>query len=89
MLRLEVTHAEVHVEMDWYFRGSVLANTIEAGASACRTHLKVDSPAAEADLVRLVRLAKRGCFAEQVVRNPVPLASTITVNGRPADVDLG
>lgn len=88
MLKVEISHAEVHVEMDWYFRGSVLANTIEAGASACRTHLKVDSLAAQADIIRLIRLAKRGCFAEQVVRNPIPLTSTMTVNGRSADVRL-
>jgi uncharacterized OsmC-like protein len=88
MLKKQLTQAEVHVEMDWFVTGSVLANTIEAGASACRTHFKVDSPESREDIERIIRLAKRGCFAEQMVRTAVPLTSTFEVNGVAADIAL-
>jgi hypothetical protein len=81
MLKKRIEHAEVHVEMDWYLRGSVLAETIDAGATECRTHFKVDSPEPLEDVVRVIRLAKRGCFAEGMVQRAVPLTSTFEVNG--------
>ena len=81
-------HAEVRVEIDWFVRGSVLANTIEAGASACRTHFKIESPDPRPEIERVIRLAKRGCFAEQMVRNAVPLASTYEVNGEVTEISL-
>jgi hypothetical protein len=88
MLRKQIDHAEVRVEMDWFLRGSVMAGTVEAGASECRTHFSVRSPEPLHDIVKVVRLAKRGCFAEQLVQHAVPLVSTFEVNGRTVEVDL-
>ena len=88
MLKKNIVHAEVHVEMDWFVRGSVLANTIESGASECRTHFKVESKDSQDDLLRVIRLAKRGCFAEQMVQKAVPLVSTFELNGAVVEVPL-
>jgi uncharacterized OsmC-like protein len=88
MLKKRVTHAEVHVEMDLFLRGSVLAGTIEAGATACRTHFKVVSPESDEDIARVVRLAKRGCYAEQIVQMAVPLESSFEVNGKGVEIPL-
>ncbi len=88
MLKLSVTRADCRVEFDWYLGGSVLAGSVQAGAAACRTRLEIDSPEPEADIVRLIRLAKRGCFVEQLVQAPVPLTSACIVNGRELPVDL-
>lgn len=88
MLKKQLTHAEVRVEMDWFVRGSVLAGTIESGATACRTHFKVESAESDEDIQRIIRLAKKGCFAEQMVQTAVPLQSTFEVNGRIAEIQL-
>jgi uncharacterized OsmC-like protein len=88
MLKKTIAHAEVHVEMDWFVRGSVLADTIEAGASACRTHFKVESGDSREDILRVIRLAKRGCFAEQMVQRAVPLVSTFELNGTAIEVPI-
>ncbi|HLZ69450.1 MAG TPA: hypothetical protein VKV26_06000 [Dehalococcoidia bacterium] len=82
MLKFTVTRADCHVEFDWFNGGSVLAGTVEAGATACRTRLEIDSPEPEAAIVHLIRLAQQGCYAEQLVQTPVPLSSTCIVNGR-------
>ena len=36
----------------------------------------------------VVRAAKRGCYAEQLIQHPVPIVSTYVLNGKPGTVDL-
>ncbi len=88
MLKKTVTHAECHVEFDWFLYGSVIAGTVRSGATACRTDFKLESPESEADILKIVRLAKQGCFAEQMVQTAVPLTSSYTINGRSVSIDL-
>jgi len=88
MLKKTIDRAECVVEFDWYLEGSVLRGTVHAGASECRTHFVIDSPESAQDILRIIRLAKRGCFAEQMVQSSVPLASTYVVNGEELQVSL-
>ncbi|HWL65080.1 MAG TPA: hypothetical protein VNP73_03815 [Actinomycetota bacterium] len=88
MLKKTIDRAECSVEFDWYLEGSVLRGTVEAGATECRTHFVIDSPESEQDILRIIRLAKRGCFAEQMVQSSVPLVSTFVVNGEELQVSL-
>lgn len=88
MLKKRVTKAECDCALDVWVEGSVLKNTIKAGVKQFRTDLRIDSPESQEDIIRIIRLAKRGCFTEQLVQNPVPLVSTYTVNGKQTDVSL-
>lgn len=88
MLKKEITHAECHCEFDIHQEGSVLADTYRSVAKEFRTHISIDSPESAADVARIIRLAKRSCFAEQLIPNAVPLVSTYTVNGSSTEVDL-
>lgn len=88
MLRKIVTKASCRVELDYYLRGSVLAGSVESGCTACRTHFTLDSPESEEDIENIVRLAKQGCFAEQMVQTAVPLESTYVLNGQDKVVEL-
>lgn len=88
MLRKTIDRAECVVEFDWYLEGSVLRGTVRAGASECRTRFVIDSSESEQDILRIIRLAKHGCFAEQMVQSSVPLISTYVVNGEELQVSL-
>ena len=88
MLRKTIASASCRVELDWFLHGSVLRGTVESGCTACRTHFVLDSPESEEDVEKIVRLAKQGCFAEQMVQAAVPLTSTYVLNGQDAVVDL-
>lgn len=88
MLKKTIDSAECTVEFDWYLQGSVLRGTVDAGASECRTHFVIDSPESEEDILRIIKLAKRGCFAEQMVQSSVPLISTYVINGKQTEVAL-
>lgn len=87
MLKTTIDRAECEVDFDWFLEGSVLKGTVRSGATGCRTRLVVDSPAPEEEILRVVTLAKQGCFAEQLVRAPVPLQSSVVVNGTEVEFD--
>ena len=88
MLRKTINRASCRVEMDYYLRGSLLRNSVEAGCTEVRTHFALDSPEPDDVVERIVRLAKQGCYAEQMVQSPVPLTSTYVLNGRETSVEL-
>lgn len=88
MLRKTINRAECEVEFDFFLEGSVLRGTVSSGARECRTRLHIDSPEPPEVIERIVRLAKQGCFAEQLVQNAVPLASTYVLNGVEREISL-
>ncbi len=84
MKRLTINKARVHVEMDYYLSGSVLAGTVNSGVTEVRSEFDVSSDEPEEDIVNVIRLAKRGCFAERLVETAVPIKSTLRLNGKEA-----
>ena len=88
MLKKTVTKARVRCEFDFYLDGSLLADTIHSGVTEFRTFLEIDSPEPDDVVARIIRSAKRGCYAEQLVQTPVPLVSTYALNGRPFEVEV-
>jgi hypothetical protein len=85
-LKVPITKARVRVVMRWYRHGSVLAQTIESGCTGVETHLEIESPAPPEKVAAVIRCAKRGCYAENLVAKPVPLTSAIVVNGAAFDL---
>jgi uncharacterized OsmC-like protein len=81
MLKRVIQRAECRVEIDYHLQGSVLKGTVKAGVSACRSHFIVDSQETREAIEEVIRLAKHGCFAEQLVSTAVPIDSTFEVNG--------
>ena len=88
MLKKQVAGASVRVEFDLYLGGSVLAGTVTGGATAVRSHLTIESPESLEDITRLVRLAKQGRFAEQMIRKSTPMISTYVINGEESTVEV-
>ena len=84
MRKIVINRARVHVEMDYYLAGSVLAGTVNSGVTEVRSEFEVDADAPEADIAYVIRLAKRGCFAERLVETAVPMKSALTLNGKAA-----
>ena len=81
MTKTRITRAKVRVVIDWYLQGSVIKGTVESGCKEVQTHLEVQSDDEPEKVRHVVRCSKRGCFAEQMVAKPVPLVSTIKING--------
>lgn len=84
MRKIAINSARVHVEMDYYLAGSVLAGTVNSGVTEVRSEFEVSSDADEEDIAYVIRLAKRGCFAERLVETAVPIRSALKLNGKEA-----
>ena len=87
MTKTPFTKASCRVEFDWFLQGSVLKETVKSGCRAVRTHFRVESDAPRDKILRLIRLAKKGCYAENMVQTAVPLTSTVELNGEDIDVE--
>ncbi len=81
MMKIPFTKARCRVTFDWFVRGSVLRGDIEAGATAMRTHFEVESGDSREKVLKLIRNAKRGCYAEGMVRGTIRITSTVELNG--------
>jgi len=82
MTKTPFTKASCRVEFDYFLKGSILKGTVDSGCTAVRTHFKIESDQPEEKVLRLIRLAKQGCYAEKMVQTAVPLTSTVELNGK-------
>ena len=87
MKEVGIRSAKVHVEMDYYLKGSVADNTVENGVTEVRSFFNVESDQKAGDLIEVIQLAKKGCFAESLVKTAVPLKSVCILNGTEVDTD--
>jgi hypothetical protein len=76
-----ITAASCRTELDFYLNGSVRRGDVQSGCSEARTHLDIDSPSPADAVERVVDLAHQGCFLEQMIARPVPLRTSMTLNG--------
>ena len=58
-----------------------MAESIDAGASSVETNFVVESDA-EPEVIRaILRNARNGCWARQMIAKPIPFKDTLTLNG--------
>ena len=88
MKNLGIKSAKVSVEMKYFLTGSVLKGTVESGCTEVNTNFEVESDESDEDILNVIRLAKRGCFAENMVQTAVPLKSAYKLNGKEIEVAL-
>ena len=86
MKKVHYRRAECDVEIDLGVTGSVLRGDVNAACHGARTVFRVESDADHDALVEVVTLAKRGCFGEAMLRDPVEMASEIFINGQPVEI---
>lgn len=86
MLRKSFTRADCRCEFDTFQDGSARGGTLSAKVTEFRIHLDVDSPEEPDAIEEVIRLATNSCFAEALVREPIPLRHTFTVNGELIDI---
>ena len=86
MMKMKIDKAGCHVELDYLLTGSVLKGTVRTTWNGVRTDLNIEADESLEKIVALVRNAKGGCFAENLVVQQVPLHSSITFEGQTIDI---
>jgi organic hydroperoxide reductase OsmC/OhrA len=86
MMKVAIDKARVYVTARFNVEGSVLAQTVRASLDDVQTRLEVESTEAADRVAGVVRNAENGCFVMQALLNPVPVSSTVRLNG--AGLDL-
>ena len=87
MTKTSFEKAACRVEFDYFLKGSVLKGDVNSGCRMVRTHFKVESSDSEEKIANIIRLAKQGCYAEQMVQAAVPLTSTVELNGKNLELE--
>jgi organic hydroperoxide reductase OsmC/OhrA len=83
MMKLDISKARVKVRGEFQTSGSVFAGTIRSGCKGITTELEVESSSERDKVLHMLRQAENGCYAEQSLRNPVEVKTTVTLNGEP------
>jgi len=86
MMKMKIYKASCHVELDYLLTGSVLMGTVRTTWNGVRTDLNIEADESLDKIVALVRNAKGGCFAENLVVQEVPLHSSVTFEGQTIDM---
>jgi hypothetical protein len=87
MMKMTVSAASCKVRFRKFLGGSVLKGTVFNRWDGVDTHLAIECDAPPDRIAHLLRNAKAGCFAEGLITQPVPLNSTLEVNGQPFTIE--
>lgn len=87
-MKISLKATRVQIESDIFLGGSVIKGTVFSGFSEVRSHFELESDAPREDLLRLIKTAKKGCFAEGMVQTAVPVKSSYSLNGENVQIKL-
>ena len=84
-----ITLREARVEQltRFYRKGAIRPGTIDSGCAGLETRVEIDSDEPPERIRELVRLAQASCFAHGAFRSPVPIETTVSLNGSPLALD--
>ena len=59
MKKVGITSAKVHIEFDYYLKGSVMKGTVENGVTEVRSHFEVESDEQDESVIDIIKLQSR------------------------------
>jgi hypothetical protein len=87
MLKVDFSDARVKVRGDWTSEGSVLAGTVTSTCHGIEVEIDLESEETPNRVAALVHNAPGGCYAEALVRQPVPITGGVKPNGDVLDYE--
>jgi len=67
----------------FFMKGSALQGTLRGGALGLETRIEVESSESPEKIRHLVKMGEQTCFTLQSLINPVPVKTSIILNGEP------
>ena len=67
----------------FFMKGSALQGTLRGGALGLETQIDVESSEPPEKIRHLIKMGEQTCFTLQSLINPVPVQTSVTLNGAP------
>jgi uncharacterized OsmC-like protein len=87
MKDLEIDDLHAHLKAVFTFSGSFNEGSIRGDPDHFEVELSVEAEEAREDLKELVRLSHRSCYAENTLRQPVPIETVHRINGETVQIN--
>jgi hypothetical protein len=70
-----------------FMKGSALQGTMRGGAIGLESHIEVESSEPPEKIRHLIKMGEQTCFTLQSLINPVPVKTSVTLNGEPLNLE--
>jgi hypothetical protein len=70
----------------FFMKGSALQGSLRGGALGLETHIEVESSEPPEKIRHLIKMGEQTCFTLQSLVNPVPVKTSVTLNGAPLEI---
>jgi hypothetical protein len=84
--KLNVKSIRLKQIMRFFMKGSALQGTLRGGALGLETHIEVESGEPPEKIRHLIKMGEQTCFTLQSLINPVPVMTSVTLNGEPLPI---
>ncbi len=81
--KLNVRAMRIKQVTRFFMKGSALQGTLRGGALGLETHIEIDSEEPADKIRHLVKMGEQMCFTLQSLINPVPVTTSVALNGEP------
>ena len=87
MTKLDVKSIRLKQITRFFMKGSALQGSMRGGAIGLESQIEVESSEPPERIRHLIKMGEQTCFTLQSLINPVPVKTTVTLNGAPLALD--
>jgi hypothetical protein len=84
--KLDIRSIRLKQVTRFFMKGSALDGTLRGGSLGLETHIEVESSESPEKIRHLIKMGEQTCFTLQSLLQPVPVKTSVTLNGAPLDV---
>jgi hypothetical protein len=81
--KLDVKSIRLKQVTRFFMKGSALQGTLKGGPLGLETQIEIESNEPPEKIRHLVKMGEQTCFTLQSLINPVPVSTSVTLNGEP------
>ncbi len=79
--KLDIKSIRLKQVTRFFMKGSALQGTMRGGALGLESQIEVESSEPPEKIRHLIKMGEQTCFTLQSLINPVPVKTTVTLNG--------
>lgn len=87
MTKLDVKSIRLKQITRFFMKGSALQGTMRGGAIGLESQIEVESSEPPEKIRHLIKMGEQTCFTLQSLINPVPVKTSVTLNGEPLPLE--